>query len=282
MKYWQKWAYYSQWVIAVGAVAQCFETAIRLRLTYINFWFYIFIFSCTLLQYMWHFRFFSFKKPSSERQFFFSAHRKFLWVQLAITSIFLCVSLFIIGRYIIIPLLVMGLFTQAYTFFLYRSRRNGIFKYNGLFKILTLTFIWAGVTGILPIFANHTNWLQANYIFHFAMRWLMMLAICLPFDIRDVKEDQRNGTITIPAIIGVKNTLVISYISIILNILLVAISVIWGWNTWPVAITNGIANMVLIASIYYSSKHINDEFSWFLLDGNFIIHTLIVCAILFI
>ena len=282
LNHWQKWAYYSQWTIAAGAAAQCFETAIRLGLKNINQWFYVLIFTCTLLQYMAHFRFFTTRKPVNDRQQFFVDHKNFLWVQFALGAILFSVSFFIVGFNIIIPLAILGLLAVAYTFFLLKPRRNGLFRYNGLFKILTLTITWAGVTGILPVIASQQNISEAHFLFHFAMRWLMMLAICLPFDVRDVERDKHNGTITIPAIIGKENAFTVCYVSILLNILLVTLSVFWGWNTWSVAIINAIANIIMMASIWYSSRHLRDEFSWFLLDSNFVIHALIVAVILLV
>jgi 4-hydroxybenzoate polyprenyltransferase len=282
LTYWQKWAYYSQWIIAAGAAAQCFETVIRLGLQHINPWFYVLVFTCPLLQYMVHFRFFTKRKPINDRQQFFADHKNFLWVQFALGAILFSVSFFIVGFSIIIPLAVLGLFAAAYSFFLLKPRQHGLFRYSGLFKILTLTVTWAGVTGVLPVVASQQNTADAHFLFHFAMRWLMMLAICLPFDVRDVERDKRNGTITIPAIIGKKNAFTVCYISILLNIFLVILSVFCGWNTWPVAIANGIANIVMMLSIWYSSRHLNHEFSWFLLDANFIIHALIVAAILLV
>jgi len=277
---WQKWAYYSQWVIAAGAAAQCFETVIRLQLPHLNPWFYVLIFTCTLLQYMLHFRFFIFSKLTNQRQLFFAGHQPFLWGQLVLAAIAFTASFIVAGSALIVPLVCFGLLAGAYSFFLLRPRRHGIFRYHGLFKILTLTITWAGVTGVLPVLAAQQVASHPVYLFHFMMRWLMMLAICLPFDARDVERDRRNGTVTIPAIIGIKNAFFVCYGCILLNIFMVGLSVIWGWNTRPVAIANGLANVVMLASIWYSSRHLTHEFSWFLLDANFVIHALIVTAIL--
>ncbi len=229
---------------------------------------------------MVHFRFFIHRKPINERQVFFADHRSFLWVQFGLAAILFSISFFIAGVILIVPLLALGLFAGAYSFFLLRPRHDGIFRYNGLFKILTLTVTWAGVTGVLPVVAAQGDISEPHYLFHFAMRWLMMLAICLPFDVRDIERDRRNGTITIPAIIGKTNAFMVCYVSILLNILLVALSVGWGWNTWPIAITNAIANLVMMVSIWYSSRHLASEYSWFLLDANFVIHAAILSTIL--
>ncbi|MEO7309558.1 MAG: UbiA family prenyltransferase [Chitinophagaceae bacterium] len=282
MYHWQKWAYYGQWTIAAGAVAQCFETAVRLGLRQINPWFYVLIGTCTLLQYMIHFRFFVNRTTGNQRQLFFRDHKSFLWAQFIIGAILFTISFFIAGFILIAPLGIIGLFAGAYSFFLLRPRHNGIFKYNGLFKILTLTVSWAGVTGVLPVVAAGQNLSTPSFLFHFSMRWLMMLAICLPFDVRDIDRDRQNGTVTIPAIIGKKNAFAVCYVSIVLNMLLVALSVGWGWNNWSIAFTNGLANIVMIGSIWYSSRHLDQEFSWFLLDGNFVIHALMVSAILLV
>ncbi len=280
LNHWQKWAYYGQWIIAAGAAAQCFETVTGLGLRLINPWFYVLICTCTLLQYMVHFRFFTKRKPINERQQFFADQKNFLCIQFVLGAIFFLASFFIVGFIIIIPLAALGLLAGAYSFFLLKPRNNRFFRYNGLFKIVTLTVTWAGVTCVLPVMASQQNIADAHLIFHFAMRWLIMLAICLPFDVRDVARDTRNGTKTLPAIIGVKNAFTASYFSILLNTLLVILSVSWGSNTWPFAITNAIANIIMALSIWYSSRHLKDEFSWFLLDANFIIHALIVAAIL--
>ena len=71
-------------------------------------------------------------------------------------------------------------------------------------KIFVVAFVWAGVTVIVPIIASETN-ISGDVLLTFFQRILIVVALILPFEIRDVPYDSLNLK-TLPQQIGVRNT----------------------------------------------------------------------------
>jgi len=75
------------------------------------------------------------------------------------------------------------------------------------FKIFPVGLVWAGTTVILPIIQVHGT-IGWDSKVEFAQRFLMVLVLLLPFEIRDLKYDAPELR-TLPQRYGVKNTKVI-------------------------------------------------------------------------
>ncbi|MFK7908609.1 MAG: UbiA family prenyltransferase [Chitinophagales bacterium] len=112
-----------------------------------------------------------------------------------------------------IVLILSGVITVLYTLPLIPSK-NGWKKLRdiGMLKIFLIAIIWTISTAILPI-------LQCNASFENPRTWLIILekllfifAITLPFDIRDMNYDEGRNLKTIPLLIGIENTLQLSYV----------------------------------------------------------------------
>lgn len=84
-------------------------------------------------------------------------------------------------------------------------------------KIFLISVSWALVTLILPL-VYAENEINFNVFVEFVFRVAFVMAITLPFDIRDVKSD-KNEMKTLPQIMGVKKAKLLSYILILSNIL---------------------------------------------------------------
>ena len=71
-------------------------------------------------------------------------------------------------------------------------------------KIFIVAGVWAGVTSTVPLLANG-NEFDSTLILHFAQRTLFVLALILPFEIRDVQLDLEDIR-TLPQKIGINQT----------------------------------------------------------------------------
>jgi hypothetical protein len=67
-----------------------------------------------------------------------------------------------------------------------------------------VAIVWAGFTVLIPVL-DSTNEMKLSYILLAIQRFLIVIVLILPFDIRDVKYDAISLQ-TIPKKIGVKNT----------------------------------------------------------------------------
>lgn len=71
-------------------------------------------------------------------------------------------------------------------------------------KIFVVAFVWAGVSVVLPFAASDVT-ITADVLLTFFQRILIVVALILPFEIRDVPYDALNLK-TLPQQIGVRNT----------------------------------------------------------------------------
>ena len=99
---------------------------------------------------------------------------------------------------------LMGLITVSYSWPVL-WRRSNLRDITGL-KIFVIAFVWSVVTVILPILSDEGNFgISQNLIIEFAQRFIFVLVLTIPFDIRDVRFDTYQLA-TIPQIIGIKKS----------------------------------------------------------------------------
>lgn len=96
----------------------------------------------------------------------------------------------------------LGVVNLLYMLPAFGGKRN-LRSIKGL-KVHVIAFLWAGVTLLLPIM-NYRGMLDMDVVIAFAQRYLLVLVLLLPFEIRDLKFDQVYLH-TIPQRVGVRRT----------------------------------------------------------------------------
>lgn len=74
-------------------------------------------------------------------------------------------------------------------------------RQNPWLKLLTLVSVWTIVTSVVPLILSNSEF-NSNSLLHIAVRFWFMLAICIPFDIRDLHIDKADSVVTIPHLVG--------------------------------------------------------------------------------
>ena len=105
-------------------------------------------------------------------------------------------------------ILVMGLITFFYAIpFLpknvFLDHNQNLRQISGL-KIYVIAFVWAIVTVILPLVNNESN-LNGDVLITAFQRFIFVLALMIPFEIRDLRYDSLKLS-TIPQRFGIKRT----------------------------------------------------------------------------
>ncbi len=85
-------------------------------------------------------------------------------------------------------------------------------------KIVSIAIAWAGITVLFPLYEANYEFTSNVYI-EFLQRFFILVAITLPFDIRDVDFDPKSLK-TLPQIFGVTNSKIIGYILLFLFVCL--------------------------------------------------------------
>ena len=104
-----------------------------------------------------------------------------------------------------------GLFTLFYAMPVFSKRRN-LRSISGV-KVFIISLVWAGVTVILPVLSGEVEIYQ-NVPFDFLQRFLFVLVLILPFEIRDLKYDlEQLGTI--PQKVGITYTKILGLLLLV-------------------------------------------------------------------
>lgn len=121
-------------------------------------------------------------------------------------------------------------------------------------KIFIIALSWAGITVLFPlmqfgIFSEKVLWL-------FLQRFLFVVVLTLPFDIRDMPYDSKN-LLTLPHLLGLRNVKILGLIFLSISAL-IEIYIFKTHNFWiTIFITTGLAIFLLKAGInqnkYYSA-----------------------------
>lgn len=130
---------------------------------------------------------------------------------IVIAAIILVVSLFYLNIETIMVLVIMGVFSVVYVvrFIPYNNKWLALRDIPFL-KIFVIAFVWALVTGLLPIISSK-DLIQINlqHILFLTKQFLFVVAITIPFDIRDIKYDVEKGIKTFPLVVGVKKVIIL-------------------------------------------------------------------------
>ncbi|WAC03621.1 hypothetical protein N7U66_09235 [Lacinutrix neustonica] len=95
----------------------------------------------------------------------------------------------------------------------YLDSQQNLRDVSGL-KVYVIALVWTGVTVFLPLINNDFEWNTAVYVTAF-QRFVLVVVLMLPFEIRDLKYDSLRLS-TIPQKIGVKRTKIIGVVLLML------------------------------------------------------------------
>ncbi|WP_121667877.1 UbiA prenyltransferase family protein [Mesonia aquimarina] len=154
---------------------------------------------------------------------------------------------------------ILGIFTFFYTVPFLPDRTN--LRSLRSLKIFVIALVWAGTTVLLPV-VNFQEVFNSEIVLLFLQRFLFVVALTIPFEIRDVVFDRANLG-TLPQLTGTEQSKKIGYV---LLFLFLGIDFFLADNfisTIPEILTV----IILAVSIYKSSTSQNRYFSAFWVEG---------------
>jgi hypothetical protein len=143
-------------------------------------------------------------------------------------------------------------------------------------KIFIIALVWTGVTLLLPMMAAGLE-LGVEESLQLIERFSYMLAITLPFDMRDIKYDDENMK-TIPQLLGYDRSkdlaLILLTIAIVLH-LYTSFILVGNMPHWTLALP-AFVYLLTAALIYRMKKDASDIFYTGVLDGTMLLLGLIL------
>jgi 4-hydroxybenzoate polyprenyltransferase len=189
--------------VALGALCLIQSTAVQLQLNTHLIPYSLLVFFATLFVYNFQRIFYA----PQENTMLHSVRRTWIFRNPVTTKILafigftgVVITFFYVDFHIafyLLPLLVLSL---AYFAPFVKLRKNAFFK------LLTLVTVWTMVTAVVPILLTQESLLDTKNSLHLLIRFCFMTAICIPFDIRDLKIDEADNISTIPRILGENQT----------------------------------------------------------------------------
>ncbi|MFD2434695.1 hypothetical protein ACFSO9_14885 [Mesonia maritima] len=129
-------------------------------------------------------------------------------------------------------------------------------------KIFIIALVWAGATVLIPLINQHPIFEQ-SVLLSFFQRFLFVVALTIPFEVRDVIYDEDHLG-TLPQLLGVENSKKIGYI---LLISFVVLKFFIETVTWIQFLPKLITALAVGIFIYKSTKKQNRYFSSFWVEA---------------
>jgi 4-hydroxybenzoate polyprenyltransferase len=253
----------------IGLCAACI-TALSFELTgraEENLHYILFIGTATAALYAGH-RVIGLKKVdhinSSERYAVIRKYKVHIWIY--------CILWILLSLWLFLPmasvefvlwLLPGGFIAGTYVIpFLPGSRR---LRDLGWWKILLIGWSWGWLTAFIPLWHFANSSIQLSII-HGLERMLFIIAITIPFEIRDLHVDQSIGLTTLPEKLGKKKTM---RIALILCICIVLFSAVASFHYFNLAYVYAmmITCLPILPFIHWSYSMQDDYFYGGLTDG---------------
>ncbi len=211
----QSFAFYVFGNIHVAVAAYCLTKISFLQFDINNQSLANFVFVSTVLSYNF-IRLFQLDKLNSMTSIWIRANKRSLIV---LNSLALIGSVYYLLNFRMVDILVLVPFFLATLFYVFpfKKKMTGLRNVPGL-KLFLIAITWTGLTLYLPLFSARIHDTPDAYI-AIAQRFLFILAITIPFDIRDAQFDLP-GLNTIPQLLGVNRSKLMAVMMLMLVVLL--------------------------------------------------------------
>ncbi len=199
--------------ISLAAVSLTVETPLQLGLK--PHWqpYLLFIFFAVLFEYELHQQL----SALTSKQ---TLNRKTQFLLTFISAAGFLGSCFFVSKITLLGFIPIGMLTLLYSFLIFGKPKYqfGIRKIP-LLKTILIATVWSASTSLLPVFQSDENFQFILLILVFLERFFFILAIAIPFDIRDRQADQIAGMITFPTLLGEDRAMKFSYFFLLVFLL---------------------------------------------------------------
>lgn len=210
------------------------------------------------------------EKFPSDALVFAARHRKALLAAVLACAVGVAfVPVQITNSFVVLALLV-GAFSVLYVAKIFSLQSQKVALREIPFaKLWTVTLVWAVATAVLPIVQFGT--LSSESLSLILERWFFLVAITIPFDIRDLQVDPPHAR-TLPMLIGVSRAKKVTWVFFALALLVNFYRLHAGWLV-PTQVL-GLAGVYVIAILVTSkvTPQVNHLYCGFGLDATLILH----------
>ncbi len=261
----------------MAATCLVIQTYVLLDLK-INIHYVLFIFSGTLFLYILH----NIKgsketEPEKIRDkiIVISKMKNLLSIFIGFSAGILMYNLFYVKLSTVIYLSILGFISIWYVVPIFGKQKR--LRDYSLVKIFLIALVWATLS-FIPVLENEVS-LKVKILL-FIQNYFYIFALTIPFDIRDCEYEKLNGLKTIPSMIGIRNSIILSVLLLTGSILISFLLIEQYGKINFIALTTGyLLTMILIANSYNKK---NDYYFTGVLDGMTIVIFIMILVFSFI
>ncbi|MGB3949311.1 MAG: hypothetical protein WBM13_15085 [Bacteroidia bacterium] len=235
---------FSNIFIALGAVGLTFSTIQQLNLNTSNKIYLLLVFFATLFIYNFQRLFYkSVNQNASIRRAWLNKHQTAIKLQTGIGLMGTCITFWYSNQKLLLYLSPLLLLSIIYFTPFIKLRKHPILK------LLTLALVWTMVTATTPVLLVSET-ISINSLLHIFERFFFMIAICIPFDIRDFEIDKAENVQTVAHLLGnnkAKNTALGCIVASIVLLLIEYTSGVINEKMLSVLLLSSIVTTLLIA-----------------------------------
>lgn len=270
---------YTNILIAFAAAAQCALTYIIFSAS-TNYYILAAEGASTLLLYNLSFYLAKPKAPLSSpfpRTRWVFSHMWLFWFNTAGATCLFLYAIFQLHIYNLLFLIVLGILSLAYVIPIvpYKGRKVGLRQFP-LVKIFHIALIWTLSAVLLPVIDLYVRdqLIEVKFLYGFALLKFLFIIICtLPFDIRDIKQDNYYGLQTLPNKLGRIRAQKLCYCLLLIHSVGVLFIDFPLAVKWGVLLTNLLIVLLFYFYLFRPRKHYHDVY---LLDVAIIIQFILV------
>jgi 4-hydroxybenzoate polyprenyltransferase len=212
----------------------------------------------------------------SERHHWCMQNERLMIATLVIGLILSGISVWFLNPAIWLLMIPLAFVALAYAAPIVRRKAAKIrIREIALWKIFIIAAVWSGITVILP--AVHLHGLhQIHVLLSWDMaieRAIFILAITIPFDIRDLVNDAKKNVKTLPSVMGWKNSVILAEF-----LLLLFIGLVWNRvaHTSPIFVGYLLSTVITMIGVSLATPKRNDMYCSFWIEGTMLLQFLAV------
>lgn len=203
----------------------------------------------------------------SERHHWCMNHEPLMKGTLVLGLIMAAVCIWFLNNTIWLFMIPLTIVALVYTMPIMKLKTQTIrVREIGLWKIFLIAAVWTGMTVILPAvdieglqqLTDIKSWWLATE------RAIFILAITIPFDIRDLVNDAKKGIRTIPSTIGWKRSIMLAEVLLAIFIFLVWLRI--GTQS-QMFIGYAICTIITMVAVAFANPNRNDMYCSFWIEG---------------
>ncbi|MES2138438.1 MAG: hypothetical protein V4511_01935 [Bacteroidota bacterium] len=153
---------------------------------------------------------------------------------------------------------------------------------NPWLKLLTLVLVWTMVTAVVPILLTGTEHFTKNDLLHIFVRFCFMMAICIPFDIRDLEIDKADAVSTLPLLLSENTARWLAFGFMLLYIFLIVPEYFFGMINLNVFIALLLSAAINGMLVLMSNSKRNEYFYVAGIDGTMILQGVLVMGVYYL